>query len=127
MLTVLLVIQIIIAIAMIVVILLQRSSSDGLSGLGGGGGGNALMTGRASANMLTKTTAILATVFMVNSLAMATITARSSGIADSVIKRIESDGIQVPAADLETGQTAPAEGNVEEKAVETAPAVPKAE
>jgi len=91
MLTVLLVIQIIIAVSMVILILIQRSSSDGLGGLGGGGG-NSLMSGRAQANFLTKTTAILATIFMVNSLAMATITARQSGIADRVIENIEKNG-----------------------------------
>lgn len=92
MLTVLLVIQIIIAVTMVGVILLQRSSSDGLAGLSGGsGGGNGLISGRASANILTKTTAILATAFMINSLAMATITARSSSLADSVIEKIQED------------------------------------
>ncbi len=85
MLTVLLVIQVMIAVSMITIILFQRSASDGLGGLGGGGGGNSLVSGRATANILTKTTAILATAFMVNSLAMATITARSSDVTDSIM------------------------------------------
>jgi preprotein translocase subunit SecG len=89
MLHILLVIQIIVAVSMIVVILLQRNASDGLSGLSGGSsGGNSLISGRASANMLTKTTTILAVIFMGNSLAMATITARSSSLADKIIEDI---------------------------------------
>lgn len=80
MLTILLVVQIFIAVSMVGLILLQKSSADGLSGLSGGnassGGGNSLLSGRASANILTKSTAILATAFMANSLLMATITAR---------------------------------------------------
>lgn len=89
---ILLVIQVIIAVAMICVILLQRSSSDGLSGLSGGsGGGNSLISGRASANLLTKTTAFLAIGFMANSLAMATITARSTSHVDRVIENISTE------------------------------------
>lgn len=93
MLTVLLVIQVILAVAMVTVILLQRSSSDGLAGLGGGagGGGNSLMSGRASANLLTKTTSFLAVAFMANSMIMATVTARSSSVADTVIEKIQEE------------------------------------
>ena len=89
---ILLVIQVIIAISMICVILLQRSSSDGLSGLSGGSsGGNSLISGRTSANLLTKITSFLAIAFMANSLAMATITARNSSTVDKVIEKISTD------------------------------------
>lgn len=57
---VLLVAYLLIVLALIVVILLQRSEGGAL-GIGGGGGG--LMTARGSANLLTRTTAILATLF----------------------------------------------------------------
>ena len=92
MLTTLLVLQVIIAVAMVVVILVQRSSSDGLAGLSGGsGGGNSLISGRASANLLTKTTAILATAFMVNSLAMATISARKERFSETIVEDVVSE------------------------------------
>jgi len=110
---ILLVIQVIVAVAMVAVILLQRSSSDGLSGLGGGsGGGNSLISGRASANLLTKTTSFLAVIFMANSLAMATITARSSSLADKVIGGIEQENVT---------------NNPEEGAKEIEPVVPVSE
>lgn len=103
MLHILLVIQIIVAVSMIIVILLQRNASDGLSGLSGGSsGGNSLISGRASANMLTKTTAFLAVIFMGNSLAMATITARSSSLADKIIEDISKEDVKkesVPTGD----------------------------
>lgn len=57
---VLLVAYLLIVLALIVVILLQRSEGGAL-GIGGGGGG--LMTARGSANLLTRTTAILAALF----------------------------------------------------------------
>jgi preprotein translocase subunit SecG len=69
MLNVLLVIHLLIAIGLVGVILLQRSEGGAL-GIGGGGG---VMTGRAAGNLLTRTTAILATFFFVTSLALALI------------------------------------------------------
>lgn len=67
--TVLLVIHLLIVIALIGVILIQRSSADGFTG--GGGSANPFMTSRGSANFLTRTTAILATAFIVSSLVLA--------------------------------------------------------
>lgn len=64
-----LVIHLLIAIAMVAVILLQRSEGGAL-GIGGGGGGG-LMSGRAAGNLLTRSTAILATLFFVTSLGLA--------------------------------------------------------
>lgn len=80
MLIVLLVIQTIVSLAMIAIILLQHQAGDGLSGLGGGGSGHSLLSSRGSANVLTRTTSILAIIFMVNCLAMATIAARKANI-----------------------------------------------
>lgn len=81
MMTVILVIHLLLALAMIAVILLQRSEGGAL-GMGGGGGGmGGFMTGRSAANMLTRTTAILAGAFMVTSLVLSLIASgqRSGG------------------------------------------------
>jgi preprotein translocase subunit SecG len=69
---VILVIHIILAIALILLILLQQSEG-GLGGLGGGGGGGmgGFMTGRATANLLTRATAVLAGLFFVTSMGLA--------------------------------------------------------
>lgn len=70
--SVLLIIHIVVCVSLVGVILLQPNSSDGLSGIGGGSGsGGGFMTARGSANFLTKLTAFLATVFIVNSLVLA--------------------------------------------------------
>ena len=70
---VLLVIHLILAIALIGVVLLQRSEGGGL-GIGGGGGGgggmSGFLTGRGTANLLTRTTAILAACFMTTSIVL---------------------------------------------------------
>jgi preprotein translocase subunit SecG len=70
MLTVILVIHLLIAIALVGTILIQRSEGGAL-GIGGGGGMGGFMTGRATANLLTRTTAILAAAFMATSLLLA--------------------------------------------------------
>ena len=70
MMQVLLVIHLLIVLALIGVVLMQRSEGGGL-GIGGGGGGGGMggmLSGRGTANLLTRTTAILAAAFMVTSL-----------------------------------------------------------
>ncbi|MEO6013816.1 MAG: preprotein translocase subunit SecG [Devosia sp.] len=64
---VLLVAYLLIVLALIAVILLQRSEGGGL-GMGGNAGG--LMTVRGSANLLTRTTAILAALFFVTAIGL---------------------------------------------------------
>ena len=64
----LLVIHILIAVAMVGVILLQKSEGGAL-GMGGGGM-SGFMTGRSTANLLTRTTAILALLYFATSLSL---------------------------------------------------------
>ena len=72
--TVVLVIHLLLAITLIGIVLLQRSEG-GVFGMGGGGGGGGgmggFMTGRSAANLLTRTTAIIAACFMASSLTLA--------------------------------------------------------
>jgi len=65
MLTVVIVVHLMIVLALIGVVLLQKSEGGGL-GMGGGGGG--FLTSRGTANVLTRTTAILAMGFFATSL-----------------------------------------------------------
>ncbi len=69
--TVLLIIQLLVAIGLTVVILMQRSEGGAL-GIGGGGGG--MVSGRSAANLLTRTTMVLAAIFIGNSIALAVVT-----------------------------------------------------
>ena len=64
----LLVVHILVAISLVGVILLQKSEGGAL-GMGSGGM-SGFMTGRSTANLLTRTTAILALVFMLTSLSL---------------------------------------------------------
>jgi preprotein translocase subunit SecG len=70
--TVILVIHLLLAIAMVGAVLLQRSEGGGL-GMGGGGGGGGMggfMTGRETANLLTRVTAVLAALFFITSMTL---------------------------------------------------------
>ena len=120
---ILIVIHLIIVIALVGVILLQRSDSGALGGLGGGGGGglSGLMSGRSQANLLTRTTAILAALFFATSLLLA-ILAGNAGVGKSIIDQAK------PAAGAATtpAEPAPAAGGVLDqlKQLEQKPAAP---
>jgi preprotein translocase subunit SecG len=72
MITVILVVHLMLAIALVGVIMVQKSEGGAL-GMGGGGGMSGFMTGRSAANLLTRTTAILAACFFATSIALALI------------------------------------------------------
>jgi preprotein translocase subunit SecG len=63
----LIIIQLILAILLVILVLIQGSDNEGL-GLGGGGGGlGGMMSARGSANLLSRLTAVTATLFMIMS------------------------------------------------------------
>lgn len=86
---VLITVYLIIVIAMIVVILLQRSEGGGL-GMGTAGS-NGLMTVRGSANLLTRTTGILAALFMATAIGLTIISDLDRG-TESILQRA-ADGV----------------------------------
>ncbi len=91
MITFILVVQLLLALGLIGVILVQRSEGGAL-GIGGGGGG--LFSTRGQANLLTRTTAILATCFIGTSIILAILAggpSRSRSILDQ-------PGTSAPAA-----------------------------
>lgn len=92
---VILVIHLIIAIALIGVVLLQKSEGGGL-GMGGGGM-SGFMTGRSTANLLTRTTAILAACFMATSITLGLL-AGSQRTPRSIIEQTTPAPASTPAA-----------------------------
>ncbi len=135
-----LVIHVLIAVGLIGVVLLQRSDTDGF-GLGSGSGAN-LMSGRQSANFMTRMTAILATLFILNSLWLGILASQKNAVSlMDQIEAVETESqaagdtvpITVPTDMPETVEGAPAvpdiQPDVQEKApVTTAPpVVPTAE
>jgi len=67
--TTLIIIQLILAILLVLLVLFQGSDNEGL-GLGGGGGLGGLMSARGSANLLSRLTALTATLFMIMSVVL---------------------------------------------------------
>ncbi|MBE0579239.1 preprotein translocase subunit SecG [Devosia sp.] len=133
---VLIVAYLLIVLALIAVILLQRSEGGAL-GIGGGGGGG-FMTARGSANLLTRTTAILATLFFATAIGLTILSEldrSTSGILEgatttedgetptNVLDALNALQPEAPASDLPVPvtETAPAATDTA-PATETAPA-----
>ena len=117
---VLLVIHLLVAVALIAVVLMQRSAQDGGGLMGGGGTMGGLFTARGSANLLSRTTSILATAFIALSLLQGIIAGQSHKVR-SIAEQIEG---QIPATEQQaTDKAAPAEKAAE---TPTAPATPSA-
>nr|WP_294553018.1 preprotein translocase subunit SecG [uncultured Rhodopila sp.] len=82
--SVLLIIHLFVTLALIGVVLLQRSEGGGL-GIGSSQGMGAFMGGRGTANLLTRTTAILAAIFMGLSLTLALLNRGTSAPVKSIL------------------------------------------
>ena len=67
--TTLIIIQLILAFLLVVFVLLQGSDNEGF-GLGGGGSFGGMMSARGSANLLSRLTALIATLFMIMSVVL---------------------------------------------------------
>ncbi|MGQ9365370.1 preprotein translocase subunit SecG [Azospirillum sp. ST 5-10] len=93
--SVVLVIHLLIAVALVGVILIQRSEGGGL-GIGGGTMGG-MMTARGTANLLTRTTAILAACFMATSVVLA-ILGGAHRAPTSIIDNLPAAPAEQPAA-----------------------------
>jgi len=106
--TALLVLHLMIASALVGVVLLQRSEGGAL-GIGGGGGGG-FLTGRGTANLLTRTTAALAAAFFVTSILL-TLIAQHAAPTRSIFDN-NAPGTSAPAGETVPGTPAsPAPAN----------------
>lgn len=94
--TVVLVIHLMVAFALVCVVLLQRSEGGAL-GMGAGTGGG-LTTARGAANILTRTTAILAVCFMITSLTLAVL-AGNGAKSESILEKATVTSEQAPAVE----------------------------
>jgi len=81
--TILVIVELFVTLALIGIVLIQRSEGGGL-GIGGSQGMGSFMSGRGTANLLTRTTAILAGVFMGLALVLALLD-RGGGGAASIL------------------------------------------
>ena len=102
--TILLTIHILVAVALVGTVLLQRNEGGGL-GIGGSSSGG-FMTARGTANLLTRTTAILAACFFATSIGLAILagagTSTSSIVDDVLESSVPAEQPSEPA--VPTGQ-----------------------
>jgi preprotein translocase subunit SecG len=96
MITVLLIVHLFVTLALIGVVLIQRSEGGGL-GIGSSQGMGSFMSGRGTANLLTRTTAILAAVFMALSLVLALLNKGTSGVGSSILDNPPPPAATTPA------------------------------
>ena len=101
---ILLTIHILVCIALIGVVLLQRSEGGAL---GMGGGPTGFMTARGAGDLLTRTTWILFSVFLVLSVVLTLLAGRERG--SSVVDRITIDALDPDTLNRPPAGTAPAE------------------
>lgn len=94
--TVLLVLHLFVTLALIGVVLLQRSEGGGL-GIGSSQGMGNFMSGRGTANLLTRTTAILGTAFFALSLTLAILN-RGTSLPASILDAPAASTPALPAA-----------------------------
>ena len=124
----LLILQALIAVAMITVILMQRSEGGGLAG---GGSPSGMMSARGASDFLTRSTAILATLFVGLSIVLAALAANTGTRAiDSSLQR-RTPAAPVTPAPATPGPTggipgapAPATGQPGAAPAQPAPAQP---
>src|SRR5712692_1321398 len=100
------VIHILIALALVGVVMLQKSEGGAL-GMGGGGM-SGFMTGRSTANLLTRTTAILAAVFFLTSITLALLAGGSRAPRSVLDQPASSSERAAPVQNSAPAPTAPA-------------------
>jgi len=111
--TVLLILHLFVTLALIGIVLIQRSEGGGL-GIGTSQGMGGFMSGRGTANLLTRTTAVLATLFMALALALALLN-RGGGRGGHSLLDVPPPPASLTLAPTPkaapTPKTAPAEGS----------------
>jgi preprotein translocase subunit SecG len=102
---ILLVLHVVLSLGIITLVLLQKGAGASAGAAFGGGGAGSVFGATGSANFLSKSTAILATCFFVNSLALAYLAAHREVKTDSVL-----DIITAPVSE----SSAPADESIAE-------------
>jgi preprotein translocase subunit SecG len=131
--TLLIVVQVLSAIAIIVLVLLQHGKGADMGAAFGGGASGSLFGATGSANFLSRSTAVVATVFFISTLALAYVgtavkrpSPESGGVMQSIppAKTAPKD-IPVPASPQSSAPAVPATAPATEKsAPDSGPAKP---
>ncbi len=107
----LLIVHLVMAVALVVLVLLQQgkgAQAGAAFGGGSGGGSQSLFGARGSANFLTRTTSVVATIFFITTLSLAYLYATRNA-ADSVISggSVVEDVVDSVVSDVPTITTTP--------------------
>ena len=94
MLSFLLAVHFLLAILIIGLVLLQKHEADGVLGTGGSGGAGKMFSVRGQANLLTRSTAVLMTLFFINCLIMAKMV-KHTPHKESIIDRVAKESVPV--------------------------------
>jgi preprotein translocase subunit SecG len=119
--TVLLIVHLFVTLALIGVVLIQRSEGGGL-GIGSSQGMGSFMSGRGTANLLTRATGVLAAIFMALSLTLALMNRGTGGVGGSILEAPAPATAPGPAG---TAPAAPGQSTTQSPAAPPAPAAPK--
>jgi len=122
MVTVILLIHIMIAAALVAVVLMQRSEGGALGIGGGGGGAGGFLTGRGTANLLTRVTAGLAAAFFVTSTILSLMAQRGSAPASVFGEPDQRPASEGPAT---PGQDTTPRGGILDRLQPSGPSVPQ--
>jgi len=102
--TTLIIIQLILALLLVIFVLLQGTDNEGL-GLGGGGGIGGMMSARGSASLLSRLTALTATLFMIMSVVLTIAASVSSD--KNILESLPEINSSESRADYSTDPTIP--------------------
>jgi preprotein translocase subunit SecG len=107
---ILLVLHVFLSLGIIGLVLLQKGSGASAGASFGGGGGGSVFGATGSSNFLSKSTAILATAFFINSLVLAYLASHRDVQTDSILDAIITPAVEVPVevpVDIPTDIPAP--------------------
>jgi len=110
----LLILHLIIAASLVTVVLFQQSEGGALGMGGGGGAGGGFMSGRGTANLLTRVTASLALAFFFTSIFLTILANRGAPVPEA-LKRLDGpvqSGPSVPGTPSAPGSAPTAAGGV---------------
>ncbi|HJL80218.1 MAG: preprotein translocase subunit SecG [Gammaproteobacteria bacterium] len=100
-------VHVITAIVIVVLILLQKGKGADMGSAFGAGASGTLFGAKGSANFLSRTTAVLASVFFITSLTLAYLN-KGTVVSDSVLDQVESPNV-VPKETIESEPQIPQE------------------
>ena len=106
--TLLFVLQVLVAIALIGIILIQHGKGADAGAAFGSGASSTVFGSRGSGNFLTRTTAVLAFVFLLNSLVLAYISTQRINKDESIMQNVEVNITEEQISIPETVEEVPA-------------------